>query len=68
MGEIIKFKRKERKVSDAKRLKALCEGRIRYFSCNDCGGDIEVIDEEYPDKCPCCGLKITEWEKTKENK
>ena len=65
MGNIIKFRRKDMS-NEAKRLKALAEGRVRYFNCNNCGGEIEIINEEYPDECPCCGLIIIGWDKEEE--
>ena len=67
MAKIIEFRRKERKVSDAERLRALVEGRIRHFNCNGCGADIEVIDKKFPKCCPGCGLEIEEWNDSEEH-
>ena len=69
MAQIIAFNvgRRNGKTLEQERLKALAKGRIRYFTCDDCGADIEVINEQYPDKCPGCGRVISSWKKSEEN-
>ena len=69
MAQIIAFNvgRRNGKTLEQERLKALVKGRIRYFTCDDCGADIEVINEKYPDRCPGCGRNITQWNKAEEN-
>lgn len=68
MAQIIKFGRKKKSLNEARRWKAIAEGRVKYFTCDDCGGEIEVIDDDYPEMCPCCGLVIAGWNNEKENK
>ena len=67
MAQIIEFVRKKKMSDDAKRWKAIAKGRIRHFTCDDCGADIEVINEDYPDLCPGCGRFISGWKKSEEN-
>ena len=64
MAQIIKFQKK----TDKERVKALVKGRIKVFTCDTCGTDIEVINEVYPKKCPGCGYEITQWNKSEENR
>ena len=65
MAKILEFKR--RIVNkEAERYKALAKNNIRTFSCKSCGEVIEVINGQYPDKCPGCGLKITNWKRAEE--
>lgn len=66
MAQIVEFKRKKEVITEAQRWKAIAKGRIRYFTCDDCGSDIEVIDEQYPYRCPGCGRIITGWNKSEE--
>ena len=63
MGEVIEFNkfRKKPKVDESYRLKMLARGKIEVYTCNNCGGDIEVIDGEFPKECPCCQIEIEEW-------
>lgn len=56
MAEIIQFKPK----SQINRIEALVKGQITMFTCDVCGGDIEVLFDNYPEKCPNCGL-IMDW-------
>ena len=63
MAKIIEFK----KMKGKNRTEALVKGRIRTFTCDTCGEEIEVINEEYPDCCPGCGLEIETWKKSEEN-
>lgn len=63
MTQIIEFRKRE-KVTN--RVEALVKGKIEEFTCDSCGADIEVIDGQYPDKCPGCGLSIVGWNKTEE--
>lgn len=61
MGVILEFRKPIKdKLSSADRLKLLAEGKIETYTCTTCHGDFEVIDESYPDHCPCCGLEM-EW-------
>ena len=65
MGVVIQFdrtRRKQRVTTEAERLRAMMEGKIETYVCNNCGGDIEVIDGNFPQKCPCCGTELEEWE------
>ena len=64
MAQIIKFQKR----NDAERVKALVKGKIKVFTCDTCGTDIEVINEVYPKKCPGCGYEITQWNKSEENR
>ena len=60
MGDIIKFK--PRVVnSERNRVEALVKGKLETYTCNTCGGDIEVINNDYPSVCPNCGTEIEEW-------
>jgi predicted RNA-binding Zn-ribbon protein involved in translation (DUF1610 family) len=43
------------------RIEAMVKGLVEIYTCNNCGGDIEVIDKVYPDCCPNCGAEILEW-------
>lgn len=67
MAQIISFVKRKQVSDNAERLRALVEGRIRHFTCDDCGADIEVIDKNFPKKCPGCGLEIIGW-KSEEKK
>ena len=51
---IVQFKPK----SNKNRVEALMKGKITIFTCDTCGGDIEVLFDNFPDKCPNCGLKM----------
>ncbi len=44
------------------RCEALAKGLIEEYICNNCGGDIEVIDKDFPSHCPNCGATISEWD------
>ena len=65
MGEIIKFnpqyRVKSKEISDKDRYKAMAKGKYEVYVCEDCGGDIEVIDEQFPSTCPHCGTEILGW-------
>lgn len=68
MAEIISFfDRKKPQKREISRVEALAKGRIQHYSCDSCGADIEVINGEYPDRCPGCGLIITEWKSAADN-
>ena len=56
MGEIILF---EPKMKSKKRLEAMMKGTLEEYSCDSCGEDIDVIDGNYPDRCPGCQRIIT---------
>ena len=47
---------------EARRLSALVTGKLEVYTCNNCGGDIEVIDGEFPTHCPHCNVELLEWE------
>ena len=61
MAEIISFMDSIKRRDEMSRAEALAKGRIKYFSCDDCGADLDVINDEYPDRCPGCGLLIAHW-------
>lgn len=64
MGEVIefaRFKQRSKSTKDAERLKALFNGNVEVYVCEECGGDIEVINNVFPTRCPCCGLRISDW-------
>ncbi len=46
------------------RLRALAEGQIRTFNCDNCGEEFEVYYDEFPDKCPGCKA-VFDWEGSK---
>ena len=46
----------QRKRTGYNRFKALAEGLIESYTCNNCGEDFEVYDNELPEKCPSCGV------------
>ena len=62
MGIIIDFMDAKAKNSMS-RVEALCKDRILYFTCDECGADIEVINDVKPERCPGCGLIIEEWKR-----
>ena len=67
MAQIISFVKKQSTVKEAERWKAIAKGQIRHFTCDDCGADIEVINEQYPERCPGCNRIISGWKKSEEN-
>ena len=58
MGTVIDFNEFYMKKKDAERLKALCEGKVEVYTCNGCGRDFEVVDDNFPEVCPCCGVPL----------
>lgn len=56
MTKIISFAKYHSKAGDkeAKRYKALAHNKLQEFTCNNCGNDFDVIDDEYPEVCPIC--------------
>lgn len=66
MAQIVEFRKKEQMMYKAKRYKALATGNIRTFTCDTCGTEFEVIDDEYPDCCPGCGLEIENYQHAEE--
>ena len=67
MAQIVNFMKLRKDNSIAERDKALANGQIEYFICNNCGERIEVINGEYPDCCPGCAYRITKWNDAEEN-
>ena len=67
MAHIIEFKRVEKVSESAKRYKALAKGQIEYFTCDNCGTRIEVMNGEFPDCCPGCAYRITKWKDAEEH-
>ena len=67
MAQIVEFKKMERKSIVAERYKALAKGQIEYFTCDNCGTRIEVMNGNYPDCCPGCAYRITDWNDAEEN-
>jgi len=65
MAQIIEFKKKEKKVMS--RTEALVKGKLDVYRCDSCGKEFEVIDNDYPDKCPGCGLPIQNWQNSEED-
>ena len=63
MAKIIAFnvRRRNGKTLEAERWKALVKGNIEYYNCDDCGGEIEVINGDFPKRCPHCGTEILDW-------
>ena len=43
------------------RTEALVKGLIEKYTCDLCGGSFEVINDQYPENCPCCDREIVEW-------
>lgn len=67
MAQIIEFKKSKKVEKPGKnRVEALVKGRIRVFTCDECGARIEVINGEYPDRCPGCNREITKWKNSEE--
>ena len=67
MAQIISFIPKKKMSNESRRWKALAKGTIMTFTCNTCGEEFEVVDDEYPDLCPGCGRRITQFKKLEEN-
>ena len=67
MAQIVSFIPRKTENKEAKRWKALAKGNIMNFTCNTCGKEFEVINDEYPDCCPGCGRRITQFKKIEEN-
>ena len=70
MAEIINFKAYNTSIkkcvnetSHRFRLKALSEGRIRTFTCDNCGQEFEVLYDKFPERCKGCNL-IFDWERS----
>ena len=67
MAQIFEFRKKEQMTYKAKRYRALAKGNIKVFTCDMCGEEFEVIDGEYPECCPGCGLEFIEFKHIEEN-
>lgn len=62
MAKIIEFSRfKSKSDGMMSRTEALVKGKIDIYKCNSCGEDFEVINEEFPECCPVCGIEILQW-------
>lgn len=57
MGEIIRF---EQIMRIKKRREAMMRGKLEEYTCDSCGEDVDVIDGDYPERCPGC-LRIISW-------
>lgn len=66
MAQIISFIPKKKVSDDAKRWKAIAKGQFTVYTCDNCGERFEVINDEYPDTCPGCGLRFTKFNQTEE--
>lgn len=55
MGTIVEFEQFKKRKDEVYRNKMLAKGKVEEYTCNNCGGIFEVIDEKLPDKCPHCG-------------
>ena len=64
MGVIVEFRprSKKKQSGEAKRLEAMIKGKLEVYTCDNCGGDIEVINDEFPSHCPHCNVELLEWE------
>lgn len=60
MGDIIKFIPRPNKSYEQKKLKAQMKGTYEEYTCDCCGADIEVIDGDFPERCPSCD-RIISW-------
>ena len=67
MAQIVEFRKREKRSVLAERYRALAKGHIEYFTCDNCGTRIEVMNGEYPDCCPGCAYRITKWNDVEEN-
>ncbi len=61
MAQIIEFGRIKKSTVDARRWKALAKGQVSTYICDNCGERFDVINDEFPDTCPGCGLRFTEF-------
>ncbi len=56
----------QRKRTGFNRFKALAEGLIESYTCNNCGADFEVYDNQLPERCPSCRV-LFDWDDEKED-
>ena len=70
MGVLIDFKEYVNRTKDLmkasgsenmSRTEALVKGLIEKYTCDLCGGSFEVINNQYPENCPCCDAEIVGW-------
>lgn len=60
--EFVSYKRAiTKRTTESERWKAMAKGQIEYYRCEDCGYDIEVINNKFPTNCPCCNSEILDW-------
>lgn len=59
MSNIVQFRPVQKKKEPQRnRVEALMKGQVRTFNCDSCGGEFEVLYNNFPDKCPHCGLEF----------
>ena len=58
MGKVVDFGEYKKQKDEAYRLKMLSEGKIEEYTCNSCGETFEVYDDNFPQKCPHCGVEF----------
>jgi len=67
MGQVVNFQKyidsKRYRKRIISRAEALAKDLISVYSCNMCGGEFEVIADNYPERCPCCNRVIEKWNK-----
>ena len=61
MAQIISFIPKKKTSNEVNRWKALAKGQLDIYTCDNCGERFEVMNNEFPDTCPGCGLRFTEF-------
>lgn len=61
---IVQFKPRRARTESRNRIKALTKGKLKVFNCDGCGGEFEVLFDEFPEKCPHCGVEF-DWENSK---
>ena len=63
MCTIIDFERyRNRKCKTQSYIEAMVKGLIEIYTCNRCGGEIEVINNNFPKNCPNCHVIIDSWD------
>lgn len=62
MAQIVEFRKKT-----ANRYKALAKGNIKTFICDECHIEFEVINDDYPYRCPGCDRIFNQFKHLEEN-